>query len=339
MSADMPATPIDSSHHAPRFSQRRQGRIRRRRHRQRPGRADGGERAGAGRAERAAAWSSITSSAAWPRGSSGRAGTSSTSRCTAFPYGMVKSCRRYWTQEIADSIVQLKHIRFDNPMFSLTTSFNRDDFTRLLTNDFKVDPQARQRVLRHGPRDEFLRRPVDDDPRAVRALLPRPRGRDSPADGADHLRQRQHARRPGDQLRHRVLELHVEGRVHVRRRHRQAHRADGGGAAQERRRCLHQVRRDADRLPRRPRAGRRGERPDDPHAGRGVERQSQGDDFQSRRRGAFRPRVCRRGPGRAAQQFQHAGLHGAQAGRADRRIDGRPAVQLDRAAVPHRAAA
>ena len=73
-----------------------------------------------------------------------------------FPFGMVKSCRRYWSQEIADSIVQLKHIRFDNPMFSLTTSFNRDDFTRLLTNDFKVDRGRRERVLRHGPRDEFL---------------------------------------------------------------------------------------------------------------------------------------------------------------------------------------
>jgi phytoene dehydrogenase-like protein len=59
-----------------------------------------------------------------------------------FPYGMVKSCRRYWTNEIADSIVQLKHIRFDNPMFSLTTSFNREDFTKLLIEDFKVDPQA-----------------------------------------------------------------------------------------------------------------------------------------------------------------------------------------------------
>jgi phytoene dehydrogenase-like protein len=59
-----------------------------------------------------------------------------------FPVGMIKSCRRYWSQEIADSIVQLKHIRFDNPMFSLTTTFNRDDFTRLLTHDFKVDPQA-----------------------------------------------------------------------------------------------------------------------------------------------------------------------------------------------------
>jgi phytoene dehydrogenase-like protein len=59
-----------------------------------------------------------------------------------FPFGMVKSCRRYWSQEIADSIVQLKNIRFDNPMFSLTTSFNRDDFSRLLTDDFKVDPAA-----------------------------------------------------------------------------------------------------------------------------------------------------------------------------------------------------
>src|SRR6188474_3929230 len=59
-----------------------------------------------------------------------------------FPVGMIKSCRKYWTKEIADSIVQLKHIRFDNPMFSLTTSFNRDDFARLLTHDFKVDPAA-----------------------------------------------------------------------------------------------------------------------------------------------------------------------------------------------------
>ncbi len=55
-----------------------------------------------------------------------------------FPVGMVKSCRRYWTSEIADSIVQLKHIRFDNPMFSLTTTFNRDDFTKLLVEKFQV---------------------------------------------------------------------------------------------------------------------------------------------------------------------------------------------------------
>ena len=59
-----------------------------------------------------------------------------------FPYGMVKSCRRYWTKEIADSIVQLEHVRFDNPMFSLTTTFDRKDFTRLLTSDFGIERET-----------------------------------------------------------------------------------------------------------------------------------------------------------------------------------------------------
>jgi phytoene dehydrogenase-like protein len=58
-----------------------------------------------------------------------------------FPIGMIKSCRRYWTQEIADSIVQLKNIRFDNPMFSLTTTFDREDFTQLLTQRFGVSAE------------------------------------------------------------------------------------------------------------------------------------------------------------------------------------------------------
>ena len=55
-----------------------------------------------------------------------------------FPYGMIKSCRRYWSQAIADSIVPLKRIRFDNPVFSLTTSYHRNDFTRLLSEQFGV---------------------------------------------------------------------------------------------------------------------------------------------------------------------------------------------------------
>jgi len=55
-----------------------------------------------------------------------------------FPVGMVKSCRRYWSREISDSIVQLKNIRFDNPMFSLTTRYNREDFTKLLATKFGI---------------------------------------------------------------------------------------------------------------------------------------------------------------------------------------------------------
>jgi len=59
-----------------------------------------------------------------------------------FPVGMIKSCRKYWTREIADSIVPLKGIRFENPQFSLETTFNREDFTRLLTEKFDIQPEV-----------------------------------------------------------------------------------------------------------------------------------------------------------------------------------------------------
>lgn len=64
-----------------------------------------------------------------------------------FPVGMIKSCRKYWTKEIADSIVQLKGIRFENPQFSLRTTFDRDDFTRLLTEKFEVPPETVHRFF------------------------------------------------------------------------------------------------------------------------------------------------------------------------------------------------
>ncbi len=55
-----------------------------------------------------------------------------------FPVGMIKSCRRYWNRQIADRIRPLERVRFDNPMFSLTTRYDRADFTRLLTERFGV---------------------------------------------------------------------------------------------------------------------------------------------------------------------------------------------------------
>ena len=55
-----------------------------------------------------------------------------------FPHGMVKTCRKYWNREIMESIVQLKNIVFDNPQFSLTTTFDRQDFTSILINKFKI---------------------------------------------------------------------------------------------------------------------------------------------------------------------------------------------------------
>jgi len=55
-----------------------------------------------------------------------------------FPVGMIKSCRRYWSAEIANRIVQLPKIRFDNPQFQVETTFDREDFTRLLIEKFQI---------------------------------------------------------------------------------------------------------------------------------------------------------------------------------------------------------
>ncbi|GIW94943.1 MAG: phytoene dehydrogenase [Pirellulaceae bacterium] len=86
-----------------------------------------------------------------------------------FPYGMVKSCRRYWNEEIANGIVPLRTIRYDNPMFSLTTRFDRDDFTRLLTTRFGQPPEKVQEFF------EFIRKMnfYDDQTMTVKELFDR----------------------------------------------------------------------------------------------------------------------------------------------------------------------
>ncbi len=61
-----------------------------------------------------------------------------------FPVGMIKSCRKYWTREIADKIVPLKGIRFENPQFSIETTFNREDFTKLMIEKFGIEAQTVQ---------------------------------------------------------------------------------------------------------------------------------------------------------------------------------------------------
>ena len=55
-----------------------------------------------------------------------------------FPFGMKKTCRKYWNKEIADHIVQLKDVRFINPQYELQSTFTREDFTEKLIVDFKI---------------------------------------------------------------------------------------------------------------------------------------------------------------------------------------------------------
>jgi phytoene dehydrogenase-like protein len=59
-----------------------------------------------------------------------------------FPVGMIKTCKKYWSKEIADSIVQLKDVRFVNPQFNLATDFTKEHYSRLLTEHFKVPTET-----------------------------------------------------------------------------------------------------------------------------------------------------------------------------------------------------
>ena len=60
-----------------------------------------------------------------------------------FPFGMIKSCRKYWTKEIASLITQLKNVRFINPNFNILTTFDRNDFTTILKEKFEI---AREKI-------------------------------------------------------------------------------------------------------------------------------------------------------------------------------------------------
>lgn len=56
-----------------------------------------------------------------------------------FPIGMKKTLRKYWSREMSEHITQVKSIRFDNPQFSLETSFTSEDFTEILIKQFKLE--------------------------------------------------------------------------------------------------------------------------------------------------------------------------------------------------------
>ena len=84
-----------------------------------------------------------------------------------FPYGMVKSCRKYWTKEIADSIVQLKDVRFINPQFDVWTTFDRQDFTNILVEKFKLELAQVEGFYNHLRQMNFY----DDDRRTTKELF------------------------------------------------------------------------------------------------------------------------------------------------------------------------
>jgi len=132
-----------------------------------------------------------------------------------FPYGMVKTCKKYWGKPIRDAIVQLKNIVFDNPQFSLTTTFSKEDFVRILQERFGVRPAVVDEFFATVDGMNFY----DDQRMTTRELFtqffPRPQRHPPAADGADHLCQRLDPGRAGHYLRHRFLQLHEPGGVHL----------------------------------------------------------------------------------------------------------------------------
>jgi phytoene dehydrogenase-like protein len=55
-----------------------------------------------------------------------------------FPVGMIKTCRKYWSKEIADMIVQLKDVRFVNPQFTVQTDFTKTHYTDVMVEKFGI---------------------------------------------------------------------------------------------------------------------------------------------------------------------------------------------------------
>ncbi len=76
-----------------------------------------------------------------------------------FPIGMKKTCRKYWTREIADNIKQVNKVRFINPQYDLESDFTKEDFTDKLVNHFKVPCETVDAFFNHLANMNFY----DDD--------------------------------------------------------------------------------------------------------------------------------------------------------------------------------
>lgn len=61
-----------------------------------------------------------------------------------FPVGMIKTCRKYWSREIADRIHQLKSVRYINPQFEVETDFTKEHFIKVLNEKFHVSLETVQ---------------------------------------------------------------------------------------------------------------------------------------------------------------------------------------------------
>jgi hypothetical protein len=88
-------------------------------------------------------------------GTTRRAMVQSAGRIT-WSIGMRKTCRKYWNASIAERIVQLDGIRFDNPQFRIDTTFTADDFTSKLIDVFGVERASIDRFFAEVRATDFI---------------------------------------------------------------------------------------------------------------------------------------------------------------------------------------
>lgn len=59
-----------------------------------------------------------------------------------FPVGMIKTCRKYWSKDIASRIVQVKSVKFSNPQFNIETDFTKTHYIKILTETFDLKEEV-----------------------------------------------------------------------------------------------------------------------------------------------------------------------------------------------------
>ena len=84
-----------------------------------------------------------------------------------FPIGMKKTLRKYWSRELADNIEQVKSVRFDNPQFQLETTFTREDFTRIIVEEFGIKEETVIAFYDHLAKMNFY----DDNSQTTRQMF------------------------------------------------------------------------------------------------------------------------------------------------------------------------
>ncbi len=76
-----------------------------------------------------------------------------------FPYGMVKSMRKYWGKEVSNKIVALEKVSFDNPQFKFETSFTEEDYKKKLIEYFNIKTEIVDKFFYDLSHINFFDRP------------------------------------------------------------------------------------------------------------------------------------------------------------------------------------